>query len=174
MIEALLDLAESAGKAIMAVRSSGQWTVQSKGDASPLTQADLAANAILMAGLTTLSSDPIVSEESLIPEITGSRFWLVDPLDGTKDFINGEETFVVCFALIESGAPVVSVVHAPVSGETWWATKNGGSFKRTKEDQSPRKISHPFPDRKLLAAGSRSIPSERMKSLYKLFGIERV
>jgi 3'(2'), 5'-bisphosphate nucleotidase len=172
LIDSLVELAERAGDAIMAVRSGGQWTVQSKGDDSPLTQADLAANAVLMNGIAKLSPDPIVSEESAIPIFEGGRFWLIDPLDGTRDFVAGQDTFVVCIALIENEKPILAVVHSPVTRETFWAVRGKGAFKRIADLTAP--IRHPKTNRGLQAAGSRSMPSDRMKFLYEIFGIESV
>ncbi|MCM2280967.1 MAG: 3'(2'),5'-bisphosphate nucleotidase CysQ [Bdellovibrionaceae bacterium] len=129
MIEAVTRIAIEAGAEIMAIRRSTGPTVQIKADASPVTQADLAANERIVTQLKILQVAPIVSEESALPEVVPDRFWLVDPLDGTKDFIAGRDTFVVNIALVESGKPVLGVVYAPALDELFWAQKGQGAFK---------------------------------------------
>jgi 3'(2'), 5'-bisphosphate nucleotidase len=169
MIPEIVRVARAAGTEILKIYRSGAWTVSSKGDDSPLTQADLAANDIILAGLQALSMDPIVSEESDPHSVkTGERFWLVDPLDGTRDFVAKLDTFVVSIGLIENGRPVLGVIHAPVFGETWWASRGEGAFRDGKRifNRSTRE--------KLIAAGSRSLPSDRMKRFAEVFSIEEV
>ncbi|HVK61396.1 MAG TPA: 3'(2'),5'-bisphosphate nucleotidase CysQ [Bdellovibrionales bacterium] len=168
LISALIPIVEKAGRAIATVRSDRSWSVQNKSDDSPFTQADLAANKIIVEGIAAISDDPIVSEESVFPKMKGNRFWLVDPLDGTRDFIAGEETFVICVALIEDSKPILGIIHAPISKETWHASVGEGAFN------SKGRIRHSHPKRPLKAVGSRSMPSDRMKLLYEMFGIETV
>ncbi len=169
-VERVCALAEEAGREIMRIYRSGEWTVTAKTDDSPLTQADLAANSILMLGLRSMSKDPIVSEES-DPQgvVLGDRFWLVDPLDGTRDFVDRRDTFVVSIGLVENGYPVFGVIHAPVTGETWWAAKGQGSF-----GPGGKKLFHSDARSPLIAAGSRSTPSDRMQLFYDFFDIQEV
>ena len=92
--------------------------VQYKSDASPVTEADEAADSLIFAELAKGAPGiPVVSEESVsqgrLPDISGGRFWLVDPLDGTKEFISGTGEFTVNIALIEDGSPVLGALHAP-------------------------------------------------------------
>ena len=163
-------LAAAAGREILRIYQKGDWTVTSKADESPLTQADLAANEIIVPGLKRISQAPIVSEESDPQSMkVGDKFWLVDPLDGTRDFIARRDTFVVSIGLIENGIPVFGVVHSPVTNETWWAEKGRGAFGPNGE-----KIFHSGRREKLIAAGSRSMPSERMQIFYDLFSIAEV
>ena len=115
---ALMEIAEAAGAAIMQVYRS-DFDVRRKADASPLTQADLAAHEVISSGLERLSPRlPILSEESSPPPYgerrRWRRYWLVDPLDGTKEFINRNGEFTVNFALIEDGRARLGVVGAPV------------------------------------------------------------
>jgi 3'(2'), 5'-bisphosphate nucleotidase len=114
--DALLPLARAAGDAILAVYAT-DFAVRGKADASPVTEADERAEAVILAGLARLTPDiPVVAEEAVaagrIPRV-GERFWLVDPLDGTKEFINRNGEFTVNIALIEDGRPVLGVVFAP-------------------------------------------------------------
>ncbi|MFN4310168.1 MAG: 3'(2'),5'-bisphosphate nucleotidase CysQ [Ferrovibrio sp.] len=120
---AILDLAHKAGTAIMAVYATS-FEQRSKQDHSPVTDADEKAEAIILAGLAALAPDiPIVAEEQAArgetPVVTGRRFWLVDPLDGTREFIDRNGEFTVNIALIENGVPVLGVVVAPALGQAW-------------------------------------------------------
>jgi 3'(2'), 5'-bisphosphate nucleotidase len=178
MQEDVCQLAEAAGREILRIYKQGNWTVTAKSDESPLTQADLAANAIIVPGLQGISRAPVVSEESdplsmKVGDKLGDKFWLVDPLDGTRDFIARLDTFVVSIGLIENGYPIFGVVHSPVTGETWWAEKGRGAFGPGGEKifHSGRRDGR---REKLIAAGSRSMPSERMQVFYDLFSIGEV
>src|SRR5688572_14215853 len=116
LLEDLVPIARAAGAAILDVYST-DFGVRSKSDASPITEADERAEAVILERLAKLTPDiPIVSEEAAsrgsIPA-AGQSFWLVDPLDGTKEFVNRNGEFTVNIALIERGAPVLGVVLAP-------------------------------------------------------------
>lgn len=118
-------IAERAGKAILAYYVEEEdIEVRRKADASPVTDADEAAEAIILEALALLTPDiPVVAEEAMAaghePDVTGGRFWLVDPLDGTKEFLSRNGEFTVNIALIEGGRPVAGVVHAPALAMTW-------------------------------------------------------
>lgn len=119
----LLPVVLDAGKAILDVRARGV-VVTAKADASPVTEADHAAEAIILPHLEGfVPAFPIVAEEriaaSRIPTLTRSDFWLVDALDGTKEFINGGDDFTVNIALVHDGIPIFGIVHAPVRKETY-------------------------------------------------------
>ena len=141
----LADLSEEAGEAILEVYNSNDAGVTYKEDKSPLTEADLASNRVILAGLKALAPEvPVLSEES--KEVPFSerkdwgRFFLIDPLDGTKEFIKRNNEFTVNIALIEEGRPIMGVVHAPVLGVTYYAT-NGAAFKKTfKKGGGPKPI----------------------------------
>lgn len=127
-------LAEQAGRAIMAVYAR-DFVVESKDDRSPLTEADLASHHVLVDGLRALTPEvPVLSEESAALDVAErrawSRLWLVDPLDGTREFVKKNGEFCVCVALIENGAPLLGVVHAPVTGLTWSAVAGVGAWRR--------------------------------------------
>ena len=137
LVDDVIKLMGKAGAGILDIyERSGQFKVQVKADNSPLTQADLVAHDILSKGLQKLTPDiPILSEEECqIPFSTRSkwkRYWLVDPLDGTREFIRRSGEFVVNVALIENHQPVLGVIYLPVYESTYFAEKNGGSFKQT-------------------------------------------
>jgi len=118
-------IAERAGKIILAYYVEADAVeVREKEDASPVTDADEAAEAFILGALNTLTPEiPVVAEEAMaageMPVIEGHRFWLVDPLDGTKEFISRNGEFTVNIALIEDGQPAAGVVHAPALAMTW-------------------------------------------------------
>ncbi len=132
-IQAIRRIAEDAGQLIMTVYQS-DCAAQLKADESPLTVADLLAHRHISAELGRLAPDiPVVSEEGA--ELDGplrcswKRYWLVDPLDGTKEFIKRNGEFTVNIALIEDGEPVLGVVHAPALAVSYWGARGQGAFK---------------------------------------------
>jgi 3'(2'), 5'-bisphosphate nucleotidase len=121
LLAALVDLAIRAGREILAVAAT-DFAVEIKADASPVTAADARAEAVILAGLATLLPGvAIVAEEESAagrrPADLGRRFLLVDPLDGTREFVNRSGEYTVNIALVEDGRPVLGVVHAPALGE---------------------------------------------------------
>ena len=134
LVEPIVALAEEAGRAILEVYST-DFDVQSKADESPLTQADLGSNRCIIAGLAALTPDiPVISEEVGLPDFAERRqwpvYWLIDPLDGTKEFVNRNGEFTVNIALIESNRPVLGVVHVPVQNRTYLGCEGLGSERR--------------------------------------------
>ncbi len=132
--DALLDVALEAGEAIMDVYKR-DFTVTAKADDSPLTEADLAAHRIIGARLAAIAPHiPVLSEESDQKEHAQRRrwreMWLVDPLDGTKEFVNRNGEFTVNIALVRAGQPLLGVVHAPALGRTYAGVKNEGAWSR--------------------------------------------
>jgi 3'(2'), 5'-bisphosphate nucleotidase len=120
LLDAVLALAIRAGQVIRAIYA-GDFAVRAKADRSPVTDADEAAETIIVTGLALLTPDwPVVAEErfarGLTPALSGQPFWLVDPLDGTKEFVNRRDDFSVNIALIEGARPTLGVLHAPVTG----------------------------------------------------------
>ncbi len=127
----ILRLARAAGEVVMEVYESEDLGARSKEDASPVTLADERADALIGAGLRAAFPDiPVVTEEDADSHaLAGAdRFFLVDPLDGTKEFIKRRGEFTVNIALIENGAPVFGVVHAPALGRTFWTQADGGAL----------------------------------------------
>ncbi|WP_374473625.1 3'(2'),5'-bisphosphate nucleotidase CysQ [Arenimonas sp.] len=132
--EACIGLAREAGAAILAVYAQ-DFSVETKDDDSPLTQADLASHRIIVAGLRALAPEiPVLSEEDAgIPWETRRqwpRHWLVDPLDGTREFVKKNGEFTVNIALVEDGRPVLGVVYAPVFDYLLHAERGVGAFLR--------------------------------------------
>jgi 3'(2'), 5'-bisphosphate nucleotidase len=130
-IQALTQIAVEAGNKILEIYAQ-DFTIYDKSDSSPLTEADLAAHHYIVAALEGISDLPILSEESSAiswdERKSWTRYWLVDPLDGTKEFIKKNGEFTVNIALIEFGEPTFGVVHAPVLEKTYVGAKNKGAF----------------------------------------------
>ena len=160
LIEALLTLSEEAGRAILGVYD-GPIKVTVKADESPLTQADQAAHRVIEQALEQLTPQwPVVSEESS-PERQQLRtqspcYWLVDPLDGTKEFIQRNGEFTVNIALIRDGAPVFGVVHVPVLGLTYWGGGALGAWRRSDRGVEAIQVRQPLSGEPLTVVGSRS------------------
>jgi 3'(2'), 5'-bisphosphate nucleotidase len=150
-IQDIITIAKKAGNAIMQVYKQ-DFEVEYKQDSSPLTLADKKANDIIEGGLNQLSVNfPILSEEGNdIPYKNRKHweyFWLVDPLDGTKEFVKKNGEFTVNIALIHKDTPVLGVVYAPALNVCYWAKKNEGAFKdgqrlpiKTQEQRNTYKI----------------------------------
>jgi 3'(2'), 5'-bisphosphate nucleotidase len=139
IIERLLALSIEAGEAILEIYHT-DFEVRSKADSSPVTAADEKAEGIILAGLADLAPDiPAIAEEAYTagvrPDISGGTFWLVDALDGTKEFVNKRDEFTVNIALIENGLPIFGIVHAPAISRTFW----GGSFGAYAQDAGAEK-----------------------------------
>ncbi len=131
LLEELIPIVRKAGELVMAVYAS-DFDVVTKGDASPVTKADEQAEALITEALQRLTPNiPIIAEEAaaagLMPEV-GNRFWLVDPLDGTKEFINRNGEFTVNVALVEDGRATLGVVLAPALGSLYAGGLNLGSW----------------------------------------------
>ncbi len=133
LLEQCLSIAEEAGRAILEVYHT-DFAVREKDDHSPLTQADLAAHHCILRRLQALDPAwPCLSEEAadIAYDIRGawSRYWLIDPLDGTKEFVKRNGEFTVNIALIDAGRPILGVVHAPVLAVSYLAAQGVGAFR---------------------------------------------
>ncbi|MFU8895213.1 MAG: 3'(2'),5'-bisphosphate nucleotidase CysQ [Gammaproteobacteria bacterium] len=134
LLDAVATVAESAGQVILEVYDT-DFDVDAKADDSPITAADRRAHEVIQAGLTGLPNDwPILSEEARTVPWEVRRhwreYWLVDPLDGTKEFIQRNGQFTVNIALVRAGRPVLGVVHVPVSGVTYGGVVGQGAWRR--------------------------------------------
>lgn len=132
MLKDILAIAEKAGHAILSYR--GKITpdlVDYKSDESPVTLADKESNRILTLGLQKIKSVPVLSEEEPIPyeeRILWDEYWMIDPLDGTKELIKGQDDFCINITYMKNNIPVIGVIYAPVTGETHAAIKGKGTF----------------------------------------------
>ena len=132
-LDQLVQLAKDAGAKTLSFFGT-DLTVRYKSDQSPLTQADLASHALIQAALEDWTPDiPVISEESALPDYairqTMDRFWIIDPLDGTKEFVKAIPEYTVNIALIEKAKPVMGVVGIPATGTVYGAQKGRGSFR---------------------------------------------
>jgi 3'(2'), 5'-bisphosphate nucleotidase len=173
----LADITEEAGRLILPIWKSG-CEVMSKADESPVTVADRQAETLILARLAALfPGTPVLSEEDAsefgTPESIGPRFFLVDPLDGTKGFINGTPHFTVNIALVVDGRPVAGAVTAPASSETWF-TGDGGTFKRTAGDAAQPVRARAWPPSDAVALASHTMKPEDQEALKKEYGVARV
>jgi 3'(2'), 5'-bisphosphate nucleotidase len=138
-------LALEAGDRIMAVYSGPDFEVRAKGDSSPVTEADEAADAVISAGLRAAFPDvPLITEEQADSHaLTASSFLIVDPLDGTKEFVQRRGDFTVNIAYVQDGVPVAGVVYAPAKGRLFYTLASGGAVEETgpfdKETPGPTK-----------------------------------
>src|SRR5512143_3028325 len=153
-------IARTAGRAILDIYD-GDFAVERKQDNSPLTAADLAAHRAILDGLRVLTPQiPVLSEEAAEQAAWSvrrqwTRYWLVDPLDGTREFVKRNGEFTVNIALIEEHRPVLGVVFAPVLDEMFWAWRGGHAFGQS--GQSGKVDLHTRPRTvPLVVAGSRS------------------
>lgn len=143
----MIEIARAAGVEVMAVYAQ-PFDVYEKEDQSPLTEADLAAHRCIVAGLHALAPEiPIVSEESEAADYSirkdWTRFWLVDPLDGTKEFVGRTGEFTVNIALVENGEPILGVVYAPVINLTYGASRGEGAFRISDEETTSIQVAPP-------------------------------
>lgn len=129
----VIDLAKQAGAAILDIYHRSEYTAVEKLDSSPLTEADIAANRILTLGLKAILDFPIISEEADVPELSEReqwpQFWLIDPLDGTKEFIDRNGEFCICIALISHGEPVFGLIYSPVTDECYYGGEDKAYLK---------------------------------------------
>ncbi len=134
LVEEVKVIAKAAGDAIMEIYADeSKFGVEYKSDDSPLTQADQKSNAVIVDGLEKLTIQyPIISEETKLVDYSVRKdydlFWLVDPLDGTKEFIKRNGEFTVNIALIKGQNPVMGVVYVPATEEMYWAVKDEGAY----------------------------------------------
>lgn len=160
MISTIIDIAEKAGEKILNIYRQ-DFSVEIKNDQSPLTLADKEANALIVENLKKLdNSIPIISEENKLTDYeirqTWIKCWIVDPLDGTKEFIKKNGEFTVNIALVENGIPIAGVVHVPAQGITYFAELGKGSFKKENQQITPLHIRPIAEDGILKIVGSRS------------------
>lgn len=168
MLKNIIETAQKAGEAILEYYTD-EIEVVDKDDNSPLTKADLAAHHIIVDSLKELDPDtPVISEESGVPPYEvrkeWEKFWIVDPLDGTKEFIKKNGEFTVNIALIDRGTPVLGVVYVPAKQLLYYGTKENGSWK-AEDGSAPEHIYSEKADqsRPLTIVRSRSHGSDELE-----------
>jgi 3'(2'), 5'-bisphosphate nucleotidase len=177
---AVVDLVRQAGRATMVYYDgAAPADVREKDDRSPVTLADEVAHRILVDGLRQLDpSTPVVSEEAEAADFETrrgwKRFWLVDPLDGTKEFIKRRAEFTVNVALIDDGEPVFGVVQAPALDLLYWAVKGGGAWREEKGGAAERIYSRAAaPGTPLTVVESLSHPSPELEEYLRTIPVAR-
>jgi 3'(2'), 5'-bisphosphate nucleotidase len=165
-LPAVMNIADAAGREIMRIYQAG-FSVTLKDDRSPCTEADLAAQRVIDAGLKSLTPHwPMLGEESP-PEVFAQRrawqtLWLVDPLDGTREFVKRNGEFSVNIALVEDGEPVLGVVSAPARSVLYAAARGGGAFRRAADGaRTPIRVQLPACE-PLRVLGSRSFGDAKL------------
>ncbi|ARU54443.1 MAG: 3'(2'),5'-bisphosphate nucleotidase CysQ [Pseudomonadales bacterium] len=170
-LKEILDIAQAAGAAVMEVyQGEEDWEIQQKDDDSPVTKADHAAHQVIMAGLSRITPDtPVISEEGGIVEYSERRgwteYWLVDPLDGTKEFINRNGEFTINIALIRNYEPVLGVVFAPALSVSYLAERGEGAWKIDAQGQQTALRVRPLSTRKVDIVASRRHGGEQLDKL---------
>jgi len=167
LLHIALESAKKAGVEVMKHYRTGDFTAELKADKSPVTSADIAANDVLMDQLKTLTPDiPIISEEvgtvPLSERKNWQRYWLLDPIDGTGEFIIGSGDFAVNVALVENGWPSIGVIHAPDHCLTYYGQKGLGSFKEDNLASYAIKVAQYQENRRIKVAISRRQQLELM------------
>ncbi len=169
----LADICEAAARLILPLWRSG-LAVTTKSDESPVTEADRQGEALILKALAERWPDvPVISEEDAsefgTPDAIGPRFFLVDPLDGTKAFVRGDPHFTVNIGLVENGKPVAGAVCAPPSGETWW-TAGGVAMKRMPGVAAHPVRVRPWPEGAAIALISHTMKVETADKLAEDYG----
>ncbi|MBR9729358.1 3'(2'),5'-bisphosphate nucleotidase CysQ [Shewanella intestini] len=173
IIEQIIDIATQAGQEIRSIYQNGNFEREIKSDNTPVTSADLAANEIICRKLAELTPDiPILSEEAVNIPLSDrqhwQRYWLVDPLDGTGEFIAGSGDFSVIIALVEHNRPIVGVVYVPMTQVCYYAIAGLGAYKRDNGQElriKSNSLTQQQTDQLRVAVSRRQDP----KSVLKLF-----
>ena len=167
-------IARDAGEAILTIYDAG-FNVEEKDDKSPLTDADMASHNLIVKRLTELTPDiPILSEESaklpFAERASWGTYWLVDPLDGTREFIKRNGEFTVNIALIHQHQSIIGVINVPVLDVDYYAWEGGGCFKTEHKGEAAKISVKKLNDSRLTVAGSRSHGSEMMQQYMAKLG----
>ena len=160
LLESVKNIAYTAGEAIMQIYQDGDFELYQKNDESPVTSADYAANEILIRELTELTPDiPVISEETKLLKLAQrehwARYWLLDPMDGTQEFVSRSGDFAVNIALVENGWPVMGVIYWPTKNIWYFASKGNGAFKQTGKTIESIQVAKHRPEEQLTIAVSR-------------------
>lgn len=190
LLDRVIEIAFKAGEKILQIYGSGQENIQEKLDQSPVTDADLLADQLIRSEIQNLPSHyfaqgncyPLITEETIsdplaaLQTIAQNPFvWIIDPLDGTKDFIAKTGDFAVCIALIENGTPILGVVHCPAHNITVGAAKDQGAYLFTKgkntliPQRSTQLFCRPMPKKDFVLLTSRFRPGSITDKILNVF-----
>lgn len=178
LLELAAGLARKAAEAVMAVRAAG-FAVERKRDYSPVTAADRIAEALIVDGLREAVPEiPVVAEEAVEAGISAgpaARFWLVDPLDGTREFAGGQDNFAVCVGLVEAGVPVLGAVVLPAFGELFAGIPGRGAWKEGRDGtRAPIRARHAPPEGPVVMASRHHAGDARIDDFAREHRAQRV
>ena len=173
-LDAVIEISRRAGKKILDVYVT-DFDVSHKHDNTPLTEADMAAHKTIVKGLQELGCDfPILSEESahigFSERSQWNTYWLVDPLDGTREFIKKNGEFTVNIALIHEHKPILGVIYVPVSGDCYFAAKTAGAYKQARDQDALAIHTRNKPRNMTVVAGSRSHRGDSLNAFLSKIG----
>lgn len=176
LLSSILETLNKASEAILSIYKQ-DFQVFRKQDLSPLTQADTLSHQILVEFLSEHTPNiPIISEEEEIADWEDRKnweyFWLIDPLDGTKEFIDKNGEFTINLALIHRNSPILGIIHAPALQSTYWAESHKGAFKQTEQGIEKIQGRKNIPQKDLIAAVSRSHLAEQDRAMLKKYKIK--
>jgi 3'(2'), 5'-bisphosphate nucleotidase len=176
-IQSLINIAGKAGEVILEIYNDSDFSkvVDFKTDNSPLTLADKASHNVIVEALNEIYPDiPLISEEGQQYEYEErkdwERFWLIDPLDGTKEFIKRNGEFTVNIALIENGSPIMGVVYTPVKDICYYGEKGAGAFMIIRDHEEPLEVNNS--ETKKVAVRSKSHPSPEEEVVLERYGVK--
>jgi len=175
LIDPVIEIAARASDAILGIYNSDDFNVQTKDDQSPLTAADKASHEVIVAALGELTpAIPVLSEESRTApwseRSSWDTYWLIDPLDGTKEFIKRNGEFTVNIALVQGHSAVLGAVHVPVQGRCFFGYRDGGAFERTADGSAlPIRVRTPA-GQPVRVVGSRSHRGELLDGYLERLG----
>lgn len=176
MLEALRSLAVEAGELILGRHGRASLAITDKADGSPVTDADRASHAFLVEALPDLVDEPVLSEEGAeVPYEERRRwdsFWVIDPLDGTQDFILQTQDFCVNVARIVGGRPVLGVIHAPALGVTWGAAAGGGAWRW--DERGRRALRLGAREGAIVGLESRTHPNPEVTAFLRAHGVTEI
>lgn len=171
-VKKIIAIVQNAGKEIMRIYDTDDFAVTDKSDNSPLTKADKAGNAVIVAALKAQFPEiPIISEENKMIDYAERKdweyFWLVDPLDGTKEFIKKNGEFTVNIALIRKGKPVIGVVGIPAQNKIYYSVEGKGAYRLDPDGTETKLMVHAAKANEISLIGSRSHPSPEFDAYLK-------
>ena len=177
LLSDVVALARAAGEEILAVYA-GEFAVTLKSDNSPLTVADMRAHRVISAGLASLTPEvPVISEEAPAPPLAERGrwefLWMVDPLDGTREFVDRSGEFTVNIALVHRHRPVLGVLHAPVTGIDYYAAEGAGAFRQGPGNAAERIAARGRIDGEPRVVASRSHRGNRLDGFFARLGPHR-
>ena len=174
LTESLLETFLNAGQKAMELRNKGLQTTF-KSDKSPVTNADLEVDKLLREQITqTTPNIPIISEETVNLNINNEykNFWLVDPIDGTKEYINNKDEFTLNASLIINLEPIIGIIYAPAKKRLFYSYGNGYSFERLNQKETKLECKKKSKLGEIFAVSNSSIPSEEVLKIHKKFNAQ--